>query len=186
MKESINRRLKTYEIRTPCMIATILNPHLKKMGFKMENASERAVAAIQREYSSYLVKKSSISASPEINHSNLEEEITATKKSKPDKLLYFLNAPQKSNSTADAIVDIRQYVEKPIIPKTDFPIEYWNHSDNNLKEIALTYPCIPATSTPAERIFSKAGLIMTDRRSRLSSKHLYELLFINQNSPLFE
>lgn len=101
-------------------------------------------------------------------------------------MLYFLNAPQKSNSTADAIADIGQYVEKPSIPKTDFPIEYWNHSDNNLKEIALKYPCIPAISTPAERIFSKAGLIMTDRRSRLSSKHLNELLFINQNSPLFE
>lgn len=56
MKESINRRLKPYEIRTPCMIATILNPHFKKMGFKTENDSERAIAGVQREYSSYLVK----------------------------------------------------------------------------------------------------------------------------------
>ncbi|CAH2090111.1 unnamed protein product [Euphydryas editha] len=146
IKDSINKRLKSYEIRSPCMIATMLNPHFKKLGFKTVSDCERAIAAIQREHSSYL----------------------------------------RSSSTVDAIVDIRQYVEKPIIPNTEFPIEYWNHSENSLKVIALKYLCIPATSTPAERIFSKAGLIMTDRRSRLSSEHLNELLFINQNASLFE
>ena len=41
-----------------------------------------------------------------------------------------------------------------------------------LYRLALRILCVPATSAPAERIFSKSGLIMTPQRSRLSTDTL--------------
>lgn len=55
-----------------------------------------------------------------------------------------------------------------------------------LREIANKYLCIPATSVPSERIFSKAGDIMTTKRNRLKDKYLNILLFLKQNFPLFD
>lgn len=78
----------------------------------------------------------------------------------------------------DAIIDIRQYIKKPIIERRACFLDYWSTSNSMLREIADKYLCIPATSVPSERIFSKAGDIMTNKRNRLKDKNLNTLLFL--------
>ncbi|CAF4937644.1 unnamed protein product, partial [Rotaria socialis] len=50
--------------------------------------------------------------------------------------------------------------------------------------LALRVLCVPATSAPAERIFSKSGLLMTPHRSRLSTDTLSKLTFVKCNVTL--
>lgn len=62
------------------------------------------------------------------------------------------------------------------------PLLYWAENGKKflrLRLLALDYLVILATSVPSERLFSKAGLILTDQRSSLKSKHLEKLLFLN-------
>ena len=40
---------------------------------------------------------------------------------------------------------------------------------------------VPATSVPSERLFSKAGLVISDRRSRLSPQHAEQQCFMSCN-----
>jgi hypothetical protein len=40
---------------------------------------------------------------------------------------------------------------------------------------------IPATSTPSERLFSHAGLVMTNKRTQLSSSTFEKILFLKRN-----
>ncbi|KAF0704108.1 zinc finger BED domain-containing protein 1-like, partial [Aphis craccivora] len=42
----------------------------------------------------------------------------------------------------------------------------------SIKEVALKYASIPATSVPSERIFSKTGQIISARRNRLLPENL--------------
>ena len=59
------------------------------------------------------------------------------------------------------------------------------------KKNGSIYPClyeavkctlsIPATSVPAERIFSLAGFLVTKRRARLMSDKVNKLIFLNRN-----
>lgn len=52
---------------------------------------------------------------------------------------------------------------------------YWNQHKSvlcSLGDIALKYAIIPATSVPSERIFSKAGQILSAWRNRLLPKIL--------------
>ncbi|KAI2646804.1 E3 SUMO-protein ligase ZBED1 [Labeo rohita] len=43
--------------------------------------------------------------------------------------------------------------------------------------------CVVATSVPSERIFSKTGQIISERRSRLKPKKVRALVFLNANLP---
>ena len=45
---------------------------------------------------------------------------------------------------------------------------------------ASTYLAIPATSVPAERLFSKVGELTSLRRNRIKSKHVDMILFVNK------
>ncbi|XP_075166897.1 E3 SUMO-protein ligase ZBED1-like [Haematobia irritans] len=84
----------------------------------------------------------------------------------------------------DAILDMRQYLEKDIAGIDMNPLEYWKCIGDEataLQTCAKRYLCIPATSTESERMFSKAGQIISDRRSRLKPKNVDMLLFINKN-----
>ena len=66
-------------------------------------------------------------------------------------------------------------------------IKWWYNNKTKyptLFNLALKYLCVPATSAPAERIFSKSGEILSKKRARLSSKHLNTLIFLNKNLKL--
>ena len=47
----------------------------------------------------------------------------------------------------------------------------------SIHSIALS---IPATSIPSERLFSKAGQLLSERRSRLKPKNVDKILFLNK------
>ncbi len=48
-------------------------------------------------------------------------------------------------------------------------------------ELSLKYLCIPATSCASERVFSKAGEILSAKRSNLKPKNVNNLIFLNYN-----
>lgn len=63
-------------------------------------------------------------------------------------------------------------------------LEWWRQNQKkypHLVQLALKYLCIPATSTPSERIFSKAGLVLSEKRTSLKSNHVDHLIFLNKN-----
>ncbi|XP_043862629.1 E3 SUMO-protein ligase ZBED1-like [Drosophila santomea] len=79
---------------------------------------------------------------------------------------------------------LRTYFERPNEPADKDPLVYWMANGETLKPITrlcMKYLCIPATSTESERTFSKAGQIISDRRSSLKPKYLDMLLFLNKN-----
>ncbi|CAL1676564.1 unnamed protein product [Lasius platythorax] len=76
---------------------------------------------------------------------------------------------------------LRQYLNQPVIPRTEDPLKYWQKlrlAYPSLNKIAMRYLNIVGTSVASERLFSKAGAIKVDNRSRLSGEHLNQLLFL--------
>jgi len=77
-------------------------------------------------------------------------------------------------------LEIKSYINSGVISFKDDPIEYWQLQSNQfLKQIALKHLSIVGTSVPSERLFSKAGIIMTETRNRLLEKRLSKLLFLS-------
>ena len=67
----------------------------------------------------------------------------------------------------------------------DDPLDYW--VDNELKYetmlpmIAQDILCIPATSTPSERLFSASGLLTSGRMSNIGPENLEKRVLIKVN-----
>lgn len=93
--------------------------------------------------------------------------------------------PAIRTSTARALIEVQRYLEEPIINRNENPLEWWQEHKYNypfLSILARKTLCCLGSSVPCERVFSKAGLIISDRRCRLKSKKAEMLLFLNQNS----
>jgi hAT family C-terminal dimerisation region len=70
-------------------------------------------------------------------------------------------------------------MREPVADPTDDPIKWWITKKNtfpNLWQMGIDILGIPATSTPSERLFSKAGEIYTSHRKCLQGKTSQALL----------
>ncbi len=89
-----------------------------------------------------------------------------------------------SGEQRNPLVEFDTYLQEVGLGIDDNPLIWWKHNFNRfpyLAQIARQYLAIPATSAPAERIFSAAGLIVSDRRARLKPTIVDQLLFLNKN-----
>lgn len=95
-----------------------------------------------------------------------------------------MSTPTLSTPTSEAIEEIDRYISEPLLDRKSDPLKWWNNRRNiypNLFEMMLLRLCVPSSSVPCERIFSKAGYTISERRSRLSLKNVEILMFLNSN-----
>lgn len=82
--------------------------------------------------------------------------------------------------------ELELYVHEPNEAEDCNPFEWWSINQSrfpSVAEVARSVLGIPATSVASERLFSKCGLIISDRRSSLSPQHVEQLVFLSQNLP---
>jgi hypothetical protein len=78
--------------------------------------------------------------------------------------------------------DLAIYAEKS--SESRDPLEWWDANKENLPfmyTISQYLFCIPATSVPSERVFSSAGLNVSDIRSRLLPGKVEKMMLIYEN-----
>lgn len=91
------------------------------------------------------------------------------------------NNMQSNSDPSELHLELRQYLNQPVIPRQANPIEYWYSVKNafpTLYVLAVKHLNIVASSVSSERLFSKARALKTERRNRLSGKRLNMLLFL--------
>ena len=96
------------------------------------------------------------------------------------------NFPTISSSTNSAlsIMELRQYREEVLINRNTDPLRWWKTRElvyPRLAKLAKKQLGIVATSVPSEKSFSKAGLLVSDRRSRLKDNLVSQIIFLNAN-----
>jgi len=73
---------------------------------------------------------------------------------------------------------------EPLIPQTADVLLWWKNNKNvypRLFQIMKRRLCIMVTSVPCQRIFSKAGQTITEKRNRLKSNNFEKIIFLNFN-----
>ena len=81
---------------------------------------------------------------------------------------------------------IRVYVAEPTVDRMMDSLEWWAENGNEkLATVARQFLYPPPTSVPSARLFSGAGLIYLDRRSRLTVDKAEMLMFIRTNMAAF-
>lgn len=79
------------------------------------------------------------------------------------------------------------YFAEPTIKRDDNPLKWWSQNSWRfplMAELAKVYLAPPPSSVASERLFSTAGDIITDNRSRLLPERAEQLIFLKVNMPL--
>lgn len=80
------------------------------------------------------------------------------------------------------IDELEEYLRKPRTASSEDILDWWRTHETEypiLSKMARDFLSIPATSVPAERLFSKASLVIRKHRNRLSDESARWLLCIN-------
>lgn len=79
-------------------------------------------------------------------------------------------------------VELRQFLDVPVDTNRQAnPLELWEgmrYQYPRLYKMSRDFLTRLATSVPSERLFSKAGIVSNELRSRLTGKRLSKLLFL--------
>lgn len=138
-------------------------------------------------FSSSVVKQSVLSllahCPQPVHHSSTTAVVGLNASSEPatkkPRLLDFWSVSDYSRlpKAIDVEAELQTYFHQPRLDIK--PITYWSEcKKTQLSTLALQLMSVPCSSAPVERLFSKAGVILSSRRSRLSSEKLEKLVFI--------
>lgn len=162
--------------------SSFLDPRFKKISFKnslkFDAVNERLLSKV-----TYEINKEKV-----LSESSLSSQREVTKKTSSEIWTKFDNDASilkaDRNPRAAAIVEVDKFLSEPLLDRECDPLTWWEQRKNvypHLFKIVLKKLCIPASSVPCERVFSKAGQIMTEKRNRLTTTKLSNILFINSN-----
>lgn len=188
LSASMEKRFHRMEYNVLLSETSILDPRFKKLAFNAQGAVDEAVNRL-------------ITAAARHDPSNepsvliplpLEEEeaIALIEEESPSPTVWTFFDERatadkgKGNPTADATVEVRSYLEQARIPRNMDPLSWWKEKSciyPRLTNVMTRRLCVVATSVPSERIFSKSGQILSERRNRLNPSKLRQLVFLNAN-----
>ena len=188
--DSCNRRWVNYEDDDIYAVSTLLDPRFKEIPF-----TSRALNRAKKSLLSLMDEVNSPSATNSTIHISDDEDVQqgnnspgpAKKKCLWDNFEKELKQKQAKDQLTTEDKDEHElslYLGAHYIDRKDDPLQWWNRCKAQfptLAKLARCYLAIPAMSTPSERIFSAAGCITNERRSRLTGEHVEQLVSLNKN-----
>ncbi|XP_050314913.1 E3 SUMO-protein ligase ZBED1-like [Anthonomus grandis grandis] len=195
LNSSLIERFKNVEHSNTLALCTFLDPRFKMIPFSEEflkvNLKKRVIGMV----TSILLGRQSAKETATTAEKETELNVNISESDSDEELsiwgafqkTVFSNAQPKSTANSQAIVEVQRYLECDLVPRSKNPCEWW--SENRyyyplLSEIFQDTFCAIATSVPCERLFSKAGQIITERRNRINSNKASMLIFLNCNEDL--
>ena len=159
-------------------IATLLDPRFKKLPF----SSESSVEKMSRQIISDATTLSS-QLEETVDQSTSQAQAVSTTGIWE---FFDLQAAQSTSRRAlgiSAMTELKQYFKIPVIKREENPLLWWRQNGHffpALQNVARVYLSTVATSVPSERLFSKAGELVSTKRNRIKPKHVSMFLFFEQ------
>lgn len=154
-----SRNFNSFSTDKYLILATILDPRFKLYGFKTDESLSYAKRLLRGE----IVKV------------KLPQPPTPTTDLAPSNSIWSsLDYKIHQNTTqndAQAIKEMDIYLSDSIPPRTSDPFIWWQNKRSSYPRLLCLfkhYHCILMNSVSCERVFSKLGQIVTDRRNRLT------------------
>lgn len=181
LKDELLARFGNIEENQLITQATLLDPRFKKFAFSNENHCKKAVNLLK-------AKAQSIILEPDEPIHQQVTTLTSTSDSSSALWKEFdetvVNLIGGSNSSVAGIIEVEKYLNEPLISRAENPLVWWAERKKVYPRLYILVKrrlCIIATSVPCERIFSKAGQVVTEKRSQLSTSKISQILFLNHN-----
>ena len=186
LQQQMDRRFPDPEGNTIWAAGTLLDPRFKHHDF----VTKEAVAATKQQLLSEVQPGPTTTPEPTTGDDLMPP---TPKKAKVLKIWESHDARvEKVQKSADTPtinkpnLEMANYEKDTVLERDQDPLKWWKNDGSlmpELQKLAKKYLCIPATSTPSERLFSKAGELISQRRSNLSDKNVNTVLFLIKMKP---
>nr|CAI5842454.1 unnamed protein product [Callosobruchus analis] len=187
-----NTRLKNIEFSKTIALATLLDPRYKLLAFSDSVAGE-TIKKYAIELMTNIISGSCTNTenmTHRVSSEGLDEKALETQEvlsvwGEFDKIIS--NKKPTGTPLSEALIEINRFLNASHLHKDKNPLLWWKQNQHlypTLAKLVQDKFCILATSVPCERLFSKAGTIINERRTRLSAKHVQKILFLNVNGNL--
>jgi zinc finger BED domain-containing protein 1 (E3 SUMO-protein ligase ZBED1) len=171
LKDAMSRSLgKRWE--SPGMLALVssfLDPRFKNLDFASRDAYEEVVTIVRQEFDGL--------------ETGNEQAITSPPTPAQERSSMAAFFGLTAHSTVRRTTELDAYIGLPQLDplEENDPIIWWKanrHAYPTLAKLARKYLAIKATSVPSEQLFSAAGNIVTEKRTRLKPKVVSDLIFV--------
>lgn len=176
LKAQMRRRFENLESSHLLALSTMLDPRLKKLALSDSGAVQQGEQMILQEMSELVpVHSDQIAQSSDTPATSGLWDFFDAQVAKSQ-------SPKKG--TANVKLEAMKFFEELVLRRNEDPLDWWRTSELQyplLSQLAKKYLCVPGTSVPAERLFSKDGELVAFKRNRLKPKHVHMFLFLNKN-----
>lgn len=191
LNQGIQTRLGQVECSNTLAFAAFLDPRFKHMAFENNSIAESTKKQIISMVAAKIEAQQKQTISEPMYVDDSQEEDESDDLSIWGTLQNNIKATSQpiNNATSRAIIEVQRYMETDFLPRNENPLRFWKEQSfnfPNLGAVAQERLCVLATSVPCERQFSKAGLIITDRRNKLSANKAEKLMFLNANHKILK
>ena len=166
-------------------VATLCDPRFKKIAFIDAQAIDQAERRMVNEMStSPQIDINAVLATDEPSDIDTEENKDLWTAFDNRVTERTASLASRQTSQIDITLETKLYFNEPNLPRKDNPLMWWKDHENkypSIAKLALKYLCISATSVPSERLFSKAGEVVSKKRNRIKPKNVDMMLFLNQD-----
>ena len=178
--EQLNLRfeLNALEMDSPMIFSAALDPRFRRLSFLTELQQSELLEVLVS-----AVESIGCSTTSTTNNAGQSVEPPSKKRSVLDRLL----GEEKQDDELSIQDEVKSYFQERLIKRKDDPLCWWKVNGSrfpHLENLAKKYLAIPATSTPSERVFSVAGIVVDKRRVALTPEMIDALVFLNKNSFL--
>lgn len=180
-----NARFKNSSRHPLLSKSALLDPRFKKQSFFDNNSYESAKTSLKADLQGM--------TDPELTTDEEVGNEAKTKSTDVEEESIWMEfdtrtAISTTSTAASHIITMRQYIEEKIIYRKENPLKWWQTRAPlypQLSNLAQKYLCVMATSVPSERIFSKSGQILSEKRACIKPKRMEKILFLNMNQRFF-
>ncbi|XP_060071429.1 E3 SUMO-protein ligase ZBED1-like [Ylistrum balloti] len=197
---NINARWPEYEMKLEFAIPTYLDPRFKNYGFNDDTARDRTAKEIVQLMLDN-AKNPQVIETPSACESDIKKQSasatesseTATTSKKTVWEIFKKMVDKKKQTASEHSTDnlrekmeheLQLFCSEELLEPEKSPFDWWKTNKtrySNLAKLAQVFLSIPATSVPSERMFSKSGLIISNRRSCLEPFFAEQLTFLGHN-----
>lgn len=172
LKQNMTRRLEyRFPVTDILITASLLDPRFQNLKRVDSFLNEKFLTK-----SEFLKKQFQSLIGEEFFQSSITQTSSSSK---------ILNLAKKhsTNSSLHSDIDKECHILFSLTSDQD-ALMFWKEKSSAmpvLTKLARKVLCIPATSTPSERVFSVAGLTITNKRSNLAPQNVNKIIFIHDN-----
>ncbi|KAG7305058.1 hypothetical protein JYU34_010514 [Plutella xylostella] len=177
LQKSLKSRFGDIETNQPIGLCTYLDPRFKDHAFRDKDALATLKCELIEKVTELLEDDEVLPIQPE-EETNLDSlSIWMEFDSKIHNICTPKSAAEK------AVEEIEMYEKEAVIKRSSCPLQWWRQHKTiypALYKLFINKCNIVVTSVPCERAFSKAGYVISDRRTRITSSKMTQIMFLNQ------